>query len=104
MSLQDCNINAPSPEELHHIFFDPPDPPTLPAERQRYHNGRRWKLESQGQANRRARRDYRSLMTWHYVNQYDAGAAMEAFEIEMLKAPPPSRSLYDFVMKQGTTT
>ena len=91
MSVSDCQINCPSEEELRHILFDPPDPPELPAMRLPYHNGRRWKLETQGRANRRVRRNYRAQMD-DYYNPKPSYAAL-AFELVVF----PTNSLYDFI-------
>lgn len=99
MSLSNIPINAPSPEQLHHVFFDPPEPPVLPAVRRSYHNGRRWKLETQGRADRRERRNYRDRMTWHYSNQYDAGKMIAAFDAAWV-SHTVEPSLYEFLMKK----
>lgn len=97
------NVAHPSPEQLHQIFFDPPEPPELPAKRLlrtipknvgRKYRRRKFKLESQGQADRRVRRSYRAAMVWFYA------PSPILPELEMKIASTTGPSFYDFVMGQ----
>lgn len=92
-------INSLSPAELEELFFGPPREPELPAKRWPYHNGRRWKLETQGRADRRARRRYRAAMTWHYrwMNGYPAFSRLANFDAQSLSNM--GQSFYDFIMR-----
>lgn len=98
MSISECTINVPTAEDLERVLFGEPDPPVLPAVRSRYHNGRRWKMETQGRADRRVRRQYRDMMAFHYrVTLTKHELEREFFEWTAAQSSVPS--LYDFVMK-----
>lgn len=98
-------ITSLDPEQLNHLFFDPPDPPTLPAERRlriinknvgKKYRRRKLKLESQGQADRRVRRRYRAAMVWYYNQSQDFFVRWE----KLVPTMSPGSSLYDFIMQQ----
>jgi hypothetical protein len=96
-------INRPAPAELEELFFGPPREPELPAKRWPYHNGRRWKLETQGRADRSARRGYRAAMTdWYRLTNGDPRGAFAQlgndFESWVNHPPTPTASFYDFIM------
>lgn len=108
-------VSHPSPEQLHRIFFDPPEPPVLPAKRLlrvipknvgRKYRRRKSKLESQGQADRRVRRSYRAAMVSFY-QMFNPTEAQREMCVKFDKwcnevnASRPS-SLYDFVMGRKT--
>jgi hypothetical protein len=95
-------INSLSPAELGEVFFGPPREPELPAKRWPYHNGRRWKLETQGRADRRARRRYRAAMTdWYQLTNGDPRGTFSklANDYEWWANQKPTGSLYDFIMR-----
>lgn len=92
-------VNSIPPEVLHELFFGEPKPPEFPAVRGWYHTGRRWKRETQGRANRNARRRYRAEMLWYYTMLN--GPSLEdrfiaQFEAKAMQAP--TTSLYDFIL------
>jgi hypothetical protein len=116
MSISNCKINpGPTPEEVFELMYGPPKREDYPAVRgfkRKRKKHRRAKLETQGKANRRARKNFeRAHAYWekHLKARYETGKwPTENFEsfcewshkFEMKVAELREPSLYDFLMSK----